>query len=73
MDEQIEIYDTNRGFAPEHERSSRMQTVNEIQTVPMACYEAQAERCRRIVRCIATGWAVSVIALSVSLATVLMA
>lgn len=44
-----------------------------IPTVPMACYEAQVERYSHIIRCVVAGWAISVIALSLSVAVVLMA
>lgn len=50
-----------------------MKTDNEIQTIPMACYEAQAERHARIVRYITFAWAVSVIALSTIAITGVMA
>ena len=42
-----------------------MEPMNDLQTVPLTAFESQAARMVRIIRYLAVGWAVSVIALVV--------
>lgn len=44
---------------------------DEIQTVPMAAFEAQAERNVRAIRLLSVGWAASVIALCILMLTMI--
>lgn len=50
-----------------------MNNENEVASIPLAALESASERSQRIIRTLAVGWAVSILALAAPLAYVLLA